>query len=204
MKVIYHGTPMTPRAALLDVLTGRAGCVSFFRPDDVEAVEAVCPLIMFRQRRIQLLASGHEARRGMGRQAARLDTVLSVAGAALKAGTLGGHSRYARSAVPAQRCSPKRLAVRHKAGRPVVAYGQLVGSAGASLREIRPGRVGMDWRPETGARGLRPIPAPHGRGRQDVRQPLAQHAHDARHQSRLRLPIYQRRRHEPRAERTPL
>ena len=30
---IYHGTPMTPRAALLDVLAGRAACVSFWRPD---------------------------------------------------------------------------------------------------------------------------------------------------------------------------
>ncbi len=28
--VIYHGTPMTPRAALIDVLSGRGGCVSFF------------------------------------------------------------------------------------------------------------------------------------------------------------------------------
>ncbi len=51
-KVIYHGTPLTPRAALLDVLPGRAGCVSFFRPDDTEAVEAVCPRVMFRQRGI--------------------------------------------------------------------------------------------------------------------------------------------------------
>lgn len=47
--IIHHGTPMTPRAALLAVLPGRAACVSFARPDDVEAVEAVCPRIMFRQ-----------------------------------------------------------------------------------------------------------------------------------------------------------
>ena len=46
--VIYHGTPMTPRAALLSVCKGRAMCVSFFRPDDVEAVEAISPDIMFR------------------------------------------------------------------------------------------------------------------------------------------------------------
>ena len=45
--VIFHGTPMTPRAALLDVLAGRAGCVSFYRPDDVSAVEQVCPSIMY-------------------------------------------------------------------------------------------------------------------------------------------------------------
>jgi hypothetical protein len=204
-KVIYHGTPLTPRAALLDVLTGRAGCVSFFRPDDTEAVEAVCPHIMFRQRRIQLLASGHEARRGMGQHAARLDAVLSVAGAeAAHRRPMGGHSRPARSAEPAQRCSPKRLAVRHEVGRPALAYGQLVGSSGASLRPIRHGGVGMGWRSEKGAGWLRPIPAPHGRGVQAARQPLALIAHDARDQGGLRLPIHQRRRHEPRAERTPL
>jgi hypothetical protein len=48
MSVIYHGTPMTPRAALLDVCKGRAMCVSFYRHDDVEAVEAISPAIMFR------------------------------------------------------------------------------------------------------------------------------------------------------------
>lgn len=45
--VIYHGTPMTPRAALLDVMDGRAGCVSFYRPDDVDAIEHVCSKIMY-------------------------------------------------------------------------------------------------------------------------------------------------------------
>ena len=44
--VIHHGTPMTPRAALLDVCAGRAMCVSFFRPDDVEIVERISPTIM--------------------------------------------------------------------------------------------------------------------------------------------------------------
>jgi hypothetical protein len=204
-KVIYHGTPMTPRAALLDVLTGRAGCVSFFRPDDVEAVEAVCPRVMFRQRGIQLLDGSPATRRGMGRQAARLDAVLSLARAtAARRGPMGGHSRHAGSAEPAQRCSAERLALRHKAGRPALAYGRPAGSSGASLRAIRHGCAGMDWRPEAGAGRLRQIPAAHGRGRQDVRQPLAQHAHDARHQGGLRLSLHQRRRHEPCAERTPL
>ena len=204
-KVIYHGTPLTPRAALLDVLSGRAGCVSFFRPDDVEAVEAVCPHIMFRQRGIQLLDGSPATWRGMGRQASRLDAVLSLAGAsAARRRSLGGHSRHAGSAVPAQRQPARRLAVRHEAGSSVVAYGRTARSAGASLRPIRHGCAGLDWRSEAGARGMRAIPAPHGRGRQDVRQPMAQHAHDARHQSRVRLPLYLRRRHEPCAERTPL
>jgi hypothetical protein len=42
---IYHGTPFTPRAALLDILPGRAAFVSFYRPDDVDAVEQVCAQI---------------------------------------------------------------------------------------------------------------------------------------------------------------
>jgi hypothetical protein len=45
--VIYHGTPMTPRDALLTVCAGRAMCVSFFRPDDVTVVEQISPLIMY-------------------------------------------------------------------------------------------------------------------------------------------------------------
>lgn len=49
---IYHGTPLTPRDALRSVCTGRAMCISFYRPDDVEVVEAISPAIMFRQRRI--------------------------------------------------------------------------------------------------------------------------------------------------------
>ena len=43
--LIYHGTPMTPRAALEAVLPGRAACVSFWRPDDAEAVASVSPFI---------------------------------------------------------------------------------------------------------------------------------------------------------------
>jgi len=204
-KVIYHGTPLTPRAALLDVLSGRAGCVSFFRPDDVEAVEAVCPHIMFRQRGIQLLDGSPASWRGMGRQAARLDAVLSVAGAsAARCRPMGGDAGHAGSAVPAQRCSAERLAVRHKARRSALAYGRAAGSSGASLRPLRHGCAGMDWRPEAGACRLRPIPAPHGRCRQDVRQPLAQHAHDARHKSGVRLSLHQRGRHVASAERTPL
>jgi len=45
--IIYHGTPLTPRAALVAVLPGRASCVSFHHPQDAEAVEATSPTIMF-------------------------------------------------------------------------------------------------------------------------------------------------------------
>jgi hypothetical protein len=46
MALVYHGTPLTPRAALL-AMEGRAFCVSFFRPDSVADVEAISPAIMF-------------------------------------------------------------------------------------------------------------------------------------------------------------
>jgi len=44
--VIHHGTPMTPRSAL-EAMAGRAFCVSFYRPDDVETVEKISPKIMY-------------------------------------------------------------------------------------------------------------------------------------------------------------
>lgn len=47
MALVYHGTPMTPRAALQAVCAGRANCVSFYRPDDVVTVEAISPFIMY-------------------------------------------------------------------------------------------------------------------------------------------------------------
>lgn len=43
---IYHGTPVTPRAAL-QALAGRAFCVSYFRADSVADVEALGPFIMY-------------------------------------------------------------------------------------------------------------------------------------------------------------
>lgn len=46
MAFVYHGTPLTPRAALM-ALGPRGYCVSFYRPDDVEAVEAISPAIMY-------------------------------------------------------------------------------------------------------------------------------------------------------------
>ena len=47
MVTVYHGTPMTPRAALNSIMPGRAACVSCYRPDDLEALLAICPQVMF-------------------------------------------------------------------------------------------------------------------------------------------------------------
>lgn len=46
MALVYHGTPLTPRAALL-AMEGRSFCVSFFRPDSVADVETIAPFIMY-------------------------------------------------------------------------------------------------------------------------------------------------------------
>lgn len=47
MALVYHGTPVTPVAALRAVLAGRAACVSYFRPDSTGVVEEIAPYIMF-------------------------------------------------------------------------------------------------------------------------------------------------------------
>lgn len=38
----YHGTPITPEAAAIEILRGRHGMVSFFRPDQIGTVAEVC------------------------------------------------------------------------------------------------------------------------------------------------------------------
>lgn len=47
MALVYHGTPLTPRNAFNEVMPGRGACISFYRPDNVEAVERSCPFIMY-------------------------------------------------------------------------------------------------------------------------------------------------------------
>lgn len=46
MTLIYHGTPISPIAAL-ESLGPRAFCISFFRTDDAERCEAVSPAVMY-------------------------------------------------------------------------------------------------------------------------------------------------------------
>lgn len=47
MALVYHGTPITPGRAFEATMPGRAGCVSFFRPDIVGSVERACPFVMY-------------------------------------------------------------------------------------------------------------------------------------------------------------
>lgn len=193
--VVYHGTPMTPRAALHDVCAGRAMCVSFFRPDDVEVVEAISPDIMFRQRSLFVLAGGAAARRGLERDC-RLAPVLRVAGAqAIQARALGNRAGHTRRAVPTQRHAAADLALRAER-RAGLAYGRADRASAAPLRALGSGLLGMD-RPEGWRAGLL---RPHGRGRSGARQQLAGSAHAARNSGGLRLPVRVSGQHLPRTE----
>jgi hypothetical protein len=202
--IIYHGTPLTPRAALLDVLHNRAACVSFYRPDDVEAVEAVCPRIMFRQRGIQFLETGGEAWRGLGRRRQGLVSVLSLAGAAPKTGPLGRHTGHAGCAIPAQRRPPQRLAVRHVLGRAALAYGRPTQSSGKAVRDIRQGCSGMGRGPKTRTCGVPTLPRTDGGSRKSYGQCVAPAPHDERRSGGPRLSVCFGGQHQPRAERVAL
>ncbi len=192
MATIYHGTPMTPRAALLDVCAGRAMCVSFYRPDDVEAVEAISPAIMFRQRRVFILESGNAEWAGVGR-ASRLDPLFRVVGAAIVSPRkVGRHSRYARSAITTQRRLVGGMAA-WSTWCATVAHGRADRSAVAVVRQIRPGVSWLDWRGQ-GDR-LPCVSGTDAGGRSGVRQSVAGYSHDARNCGGLRLPVHQRGQH---------
>lgn len=197
-SMIYHGTPMTPRAALVSVCTGRGMCVSFYRPDDVEAVQEIAPFRDVRQRGVFILEAGTARRDGMG-GASRLDSLFRVAGAApVSSGPVGSHPRYAGGTIPAQRRTAERLAVRAEGCAPL-AHGRADRTPVAPVRAIRPGLPRMD-RSGEGDR-LPRVSGTHGRGGAGARQSLAGSAHDARHGGLSRLPVRQRGQHQPRAER---
>lgn len=197
MAVIYHGTPLTPRAALTSVCTGRAMCVSFYRPDDVEVVEAISPAIMFRQRRVFVLEAGNAFRPRVGGRS-RLDALFRVVGISpVPSRQVGGNSGHAGSAKPAQRRIAQRLAFR-PARRSALAHGWTARKATAALRAIRPG---MSWLDRSGqGHRLPSLSAENGRSSHGSRQPLAGSSHDARDRRCLRLPFYQRRQHIAGAE----
>lgn len=174
---VYHGTPMTPRAALIDVCAGRAMCVSFWRPDDVEVVEAISPAIMFRQRRVFGMAGSAKTRRGMVHPAG-LDPLFRLAGAApISTRPLGSDAGRAGCAKPAQRQPLERLAV-WGTGSAALAHGRADRAAVEPLRETPARVLGLDRRRE--ASGPARISRAHRRGGPCIRQPLAGRSHDAR------------------------
>lgn len=204
MTVIYHGTPLTPRAALLDVCTGRAMCVSFYRPDDVEAVEVISPAIMYDN---GAFSFWQQAKRSGQEWAEDRDWTpfLSLAGASpVSSGPMGSHPRHAGGTIPAQRRAVERMAFR-AGGCTALAHGWADRALGQAVRTIRAGLSRMGRR-DAGrpASGLPSLPQAHGRCIQAIRQSLAGHPHDARDSSGAGLSIHQRGQHEPCSERTPL
>jgi hypothetical protein len=199
MAVIYHGTPLTPRAALLNVCTGRAMCVSFFRPDDVEAVEAISPDIMFRQRRVFHVEGCAAARRGMGREMGLVGLFRLVGSAPVSPRQMGRCAGYAGCTVTAQRCATRSMAVRSQQGCASLAHGRADRSAFAALRKVRPGVSRLDGRGQ--AFGQAGVSRTDARGRSGFRQPMASSSHDARDRCGLRLPVRERRRDNACAER---
>ena len=204
MPVIYHGTPLTPRAALMDICAGRAMCVSFYRPDDVEEVEEISPAIMYDN---GAFSFWQQAMREGKEWAEDRDWLpfLSLAGnAPLSSRTMGGHPRYAGCAVPAQRRTAQRLAVRAE-GRAPLAHGWANRPLGPSMRALwtRLSRMGRGDEGRSSC-GLRRLPKAHGRGFSLSRQSVADHSHDARDSSGVGLSLPQRGQHEPRAKRSSL
>lgn len=196
--VIYHGTPITPRSALNSVCVGRAMCVSFFRPDDVEAVEAISPDIMFRQRRVFDVEGCATSRRRMGRKVG-LVGLLSVARTALiPSGQVGGDPRHARCAKSALRCTAAAMAVWAE-GCAALAHGRANRTPSAALRSIRPGVSRLDRRGQASRQAR--VSRADGRSGQGFGQSLAGSAHDARDRRGLQLSICQRRRNNVGTER---
>lgn len=198
---IYHGTPITPRAALLDVCAGRALCVSFFRPDDVEAAEAISPAIMFRQRGVLGMACCSEGRRRVVHPEG-LGAVLRLAGAAtVPTWSLGRDTGRPRRTFPAQRHAAASLAFR-RARRSPLAHGWPDRAASQAVRPLSQGLLGLDRGGK--APGSAGLSRQNGRGRQGLWEPLARGSHDARRCSGRDVPFRQRGRHIPCAERVAL
>ena len=207
MTTIFHGTPLTPRAALNSIMPGRAACVSFYRPDDLEALLAICPQLMFRPRGVQLLDGRPACREGMGRGRARgvAPILLPMAGTDdLSSRPLGDHGGQSGRPVPAQRWAAERVAVRSIARCSGLAHGRLDRSPCAPVRAISARLCRMDWRPEKGACRLSGLPSQDGRGGGSYGQCLAPAAHAARDCGRLRLSLHQRGQHQLGPERAPI
>lgn len=201
---IYHGTPLTPRAALKALLPGRGACVSFYRPDDLEAVEAVCPTIMFRQWCL-LRVDGRNARRERVVYPRRLDALLSMAGgAAVRARAMGDPARRAGCTFPAQRQPIERVAIWTVARRSGMAHGWAARAPWPTLRALRSRGARLDRTPQGSASRMPCLSRTNGRGGQAIRQPLASNPYAARDQGRAGLPLLERRQHVACAERTPL
>lgn len=188
---IYHGTPMTPRAALESVLPGRASCVSFYRPDDVEAVEGICPDIMFRQRRIFRM-DGRDASRGGMVYPRGLGAVFSMAGVTdLSSRQVGSDTGRAGRTIPAQRCPNERLAFRPE-GVTVMALLERRSEYRAPrsvVRKVWSGVCRMGRPSQKRTCRLSRLSTRYGTGVSPVWQPVAPYPYDAWGSSGVRLSV---------------
>lgn len=193
MTIIYHGTPLTPRSALLNVGEGRAMCVSFFRPDDVEVVQAISPAIMFRQWGIFILEAGPKTWAGVGERQG-LEPLFRLVGTEIVlAGALGGNSRHAGGSKPAQR-RPLGGVAFWAARSSIVPHGCANRAPIEALRQIRPSvsrldRTGEEYR-------LPRVSSPHGRGGPRPWVEMAYSSHDAGDGNRSFVSIHKRRQHK--------
>ena len=196
---IYHGTPMTPRAALQQ-MSGRAFCVSFYRPDDVEVVQQISPAIMFRQWRVFVLASRIKSRSGVGRGSG-LAAILQMAGASIAGRALGSNTRQSWRTFTNQRRIAERLAV-WSVGRTAMAHGQPYRSPASTVRQIRAGLLGLDGAGQRFHRWVRSVVSTDGRSCKRPGQSMAQHSYDARRNGCAGVSLSQCGQHKFGTERT--
>lgn len=199
MTIIYHGTPMTPRAALMQ-MKGRAFCISFYRPDDVEVVQQISPAIMFRQWRVFILAASVAKRQRMGRRKG-LDAILQMAGASVSKWSMGSNPRYASSTIANKRWPSERLAVWSN-WRTALAYGWACGTLIAIMRKIRTGLLGVDGARQRQGSWLRGLVSSYGRSYKGNGQSLAYPSHDARRHGCAGISFSQCGQHQLGTERT--
>ena len=195
---IYHGTPLSPRAAL-EQMAGRSFCVSFYRPDDLEVVERIASTVMFRQWGIFTLEGCCKSRQGMG-GSERLGQLLRMARATFAGRSMGSNTRQPRRTIADKRRDAERLAF-CPMGRSALAHGQFHRSALAPLRQIRACLLGLDRFGQGLSGWLRSMVSPHGRGCQRIGQSMARYSHDARRDGCARVSFHQCRQHQPSAER---
>lgn len=203
---VYHGTPLTPRRALEAIMPGRSACISFYRPDDLEALLAICPQVMFRSWRLLLLDGGDACwqRMGRGRSGRLVASILSLVGAdVVPSWSVGDHAGQSRRTISGQRRPAERLALWRQRGTGL-AHGRTDLSPCSPVRAASEGLHRLDWRPEARTGGVRCLSARHGRSRSVNGKRLASVASATWRRGEGRLPIYRGRHVYPRAERASL
>lgn len=196
---IYHCTPLTPRDCLETIGQDRNLCVSFWRPDDVEAVERIARTVMFRQRRVLGMAGGDEAR-GRVVSARRLVALLPLAGTETARRPLGDHSRCAWRAVPAQRRAAGRLAISARKISPGLAHGRACLPVAAALRSMAQGLHRMDRHGRGQGGWLSGLVRADARHRAAADRALAAASSSARRSGRARVSLCERGCEQRRAE----